>query len=84
MLAIGFAFFTRLIENTDKDLAVATTLSRLLDTANLLQETGIEKLVYEDFYAEMEALVRWVAVPREGKSILTADDLLNYFRDPEG
>lgn len=65
-------------------MAVVTTLSTLLATANLLEETGIEKLVYEDFYAEMEALIRWVVVPREGKSILTIDGLLEYFRDPEG
>ncbi|EKM76212.1 hypothetical protein AGABI1DRAFT_115956 [Agaricus bisporus var. burnettii JB137-S8] len=82
--AIGFAFFTRLIQNPDKDLAVVTTLSTLMATANLLEETGIEKLVYEDFYTEMEALIRWVVVPREGKSILTIDGLLEYFRDPEG
>lgn len=66
-------------------MAVATTLSTLAATRQLLHETGVQELVYEDFYAELVALVEGVVKPDPQTGIvLTSDELLRIFRDPQG
>lgn len=75
----------QLLEAHDRDMAVATTLSTLAATRQLLHETGVQELVYEDFYAELVALVEGVVKPDPQTGIvLTSDELLRIFRDPQG
>ncbi len=66
-------------------MAVATTLSTLAATRQLLNEAGVQELVYEDFYTEVVALVEGVVKPNPQTGlVLTFEELLKLFRDPQG
>ena len=65
-------------------MAVMTTLSTLAATRQLLEETGVQKLVYVDFYDQIVQLVQNIIVPDEKKTVLTLDGLSNFFRDAQG
>jgi len=82
--AIGFAFLVQLLGNHDQEMAVMTTLSTLAATRQLLEETGVQELVYVDFYDQIVQLVQNIIVPDEKKTVLTLDGLLNFFRDAQG
>jgi len=82
--AIGFAFLVQLLESHDQEMAVTTTLSTLAATRQLLEETGVQELVYVDFYDQIVQLVQNIIVPDEKKTVLTLDGLLNFFRDTQG
>lgn len=81
--SLGFAYVDGLLRSTDQDLAVARSLSSLLSTNETLSSAGIEKLVYEDFYAEFAALIANIVKPNSEGTTLTADLLLNAFQNPE-
>ncbi|KAF9445974.1 cysteine proteinase [Macrolepiota fuliginosa MF-IS2] len=82
--AIGFAFFVQLLANPDSEMAVVTTLSTLTATRQLLNETGVQELVYEDFYDQMVALTENIINPDPTTgSVLTLEKLLKFFRDPQ-
>jgi ubiquitin thioesterase protein OTUB1 len=75
----------QLLESHDQEMAVMTTLSTLTATRQLLNETGVQELVYEDFYDSIVQLVQNVVVPdAESKQVLTLDTLLQFFREAEG
>jgi len=82
--AIGFAFLVQLLGSHDQEMAVMTTLSTLAATRQLLEETGVQKLVYVDFYDQIVQLVQNIIVPDEKKTVLTLDGLSNFFRDAQG
>ena len=65
-------------------MAVMTTLSTLAATRQLLEETGVQELVYVDFYDQIVQLVQNIIVPDEKKTVLMLDGLLNFFRDAQG
>ncbi|KAJ3572782.1 hypothetical protein NP233_g2852 [Leucocoprinus birnbaumii] len=79
--AIGFAQMTQLLESHDQEMAVMTTLSTLAATRQLLNETGVQELVYEDFYDRIVELVQNVVVPDQQNTVLTSETLLEFFRD---
>jgi ubiquitin thioesterase protein OTUB1 len=73
-----------LLRSTDREMAVATSLSSLSSANETLSSTGIEKLVYEDFYAEFASLIENIIKPNSEGRMLTVDLLLNAFQNPEG
>lgn len=81
--AIGFAFLVQLLGSSDQEMAVMTTLSTLAATRQLLEETGVQELVYADFYDQTVQLVQKIIVPDEKKAVLTLDSLLEFFRDAQ-
>ena len=82
--AIGFAFLVQLLGSYDQEMTVMTTLSTLAATRQLLEETGVQELVYVDFYDQIVQLVQNIIVPDEKKTVLMLDGLLNFFRDTQG
>ena len=81
--ALGFAYVEGLLRFTDRDLAVASSLSFLSSTNETLHSAGIEKLVYEDFYEEFASLIENIIKPNSGGMALTVDLLLSAFQNPE-
>lgn len=73
-----------LLRSTDHELAVGTSLSSLSSANETLQSAGIEKLVYEDFYAEFASLIENIIKPNSEGMKLTVDLLLSAFQNPEG
>ena len=73
-----------LLRSTDRAFAVAKSLSFLSSTNETLHSAGIEKLVYEDFYAEFASLIENIIRPNSEGMTLTVDLLLNAFQNPEG
>ena len=82
--ALGFAYVEGLLNSTDQELAVAKSLSSLSGANETLHSAGIEKMVYEDFYAEFASLIESIIQPSSGGMKLTVDLLLNAFQNPEG
>jgi hypothetical protein len=73
-----------LLKSTDKELAVGKSLSSLSSTNETLHSTGIEKMVYEDFYEQFAFLIENIIKPDLEGTTLTVDLLLNAFQNPEG
>ena len=73
-----------LLKSTDQALAVAKSISFLSSRNETLHSAGIEKLVYEDFYAEFASLIENIIQPNSEGTTLTVDLLLNAFQNPEG
>lgn len=73
-----------LLKSTDQALDVAKSLSSLSSANETLHSAGIEKLVYEDFYAEFASLIENIIKPDSEGTTLTVDLLLNAFQNPEG
>lgn len=82
--ALGFAYVEGLLNSTDQELAVAKSLSSLSGTNETLHSAGIEKMVYEDFYAEFASLIENIIQPNSEGTKLTVDLLLIAFQNPEG
>jgi len=72
-----------LLKSTDQAFGVAKSLSFLSSTNETLHSAGIEKLVYEDFYAEFASLIENIIKPNSEGVTLTVDLLLNAFQNPE-
>ncbi|KAF8813741.1 cysteine proteinase [Phlegmacium glaucopus] len=81
--SLGFAYVEGLLRSTDQELAVATSLTSLTSINETLHSAGIEKLVYEDFYAEFASLIENIVKPNSEGMKLTVDVLLNAFQNPE-
>jgi ubiquitin thioesterase protein OTUB1 len=81
--SLGFAYVEDLLKSTDQAFGVAKSLSFLLTTNETLHSAGIEKLVYEDFYAEFASLIENIIKPNSEGVTLTVDLLLNAFQNPE-
>jgi ubiquitin thioesterase protein OTUB1 len=73
-----------ILKSTDQALAVGKSLSSLTNTNESLHSAGIEKMVYEDFYAEFASLIENIIQPHSDGTTLTMDLLLNAFQNPEG
>jgi ubiquitin thioesterase protein OTUB1 len=73
-----------LLKSTDQEFAVAKSLSSLSSTNETLHSAGIEKMVYEDFYAEFAFLIENISKPNSEGTTLTVDLLLDAFQNPEG
>ena len=73
-----------LLKSTDQEFAVAKSLSSLSSTNEALPSAGIEKMVYEDFYAEFAFLIENITKPSSEGTTLTVDLLLDAFQNPEG
>ena len=82
--ALGFAYVQGLLRSTDQEMAVARSLSSLSNINETLHSAGIEKLVYEDFYAEFASLIENIIKPNSEGTTLTVDLLLTAFQNPEG
>lgn len=82
-LALAFAYIESLINVSDKELAVVSCLSKLESTTDMLDKTGIAKIVYEDFYDHFTELVKGIVEPEHGL-LLTSQRLLGSFQNPEG
>jgi ubiquitin thioesterase protein OTUB1 len=72
-----------LLESTDRELAVAKSLTSLSSINETLHSAKIEKLVYEDFYAEFASLIENIVNPNSEGTTLSADLLLNAFQNSE-
>jgi len=81
--SLGFAYIESLINSPEQDFAVASSLSVLSGTKETLDNAGIEKLVYEDFYDDLISLIENVAKPGEDGLILNSERLLKSFQAPE-
>jgi len=81
--ALGYAYVKSLINSKDKDFAVASSLSILSSTKITLDEVGIEKLVYEDFYDDLNAIIENITKSDSDGLILNSERLLQFFQKPE-
>ncbi|KAF8180849.1 peptidase C65 Otubain-domain-containing protein [Pholiota molesta] len=77
--SIGFAYIDNLLSlpHSERDTAVAIALSLLDTTPSILDNAGIEKLVYEDYYDVFKELVEKVSTG------MTAEVLLETFQNAE-
>lgn len=85
LLAVAFAYVEKLLHASDPSIAVASALSTLEATPQLLERVGFEKMVFEDFYEVLEQLVKNV-VSAEASVFdqrLTEEMLLDAFQSPE-
>ena len=82
-LALGFAYVENLINSSERDFAVGSSLSILESTKETLDKAGIQKMVYEDFYEDFEALVQNITKPDKGGRTLNTEQLLSAFQKPE-
>ena len=82
--ALGFAYVERILQASDKEIAVASALSTLESSISLLEYAEFEKLVYEDFYDVFASLVNQVVVPEHNGTVLTTNTLIEAFQSPEG
>lgn len=73
-----------LLRSADQALAVGKSLSSLSSANETLHSAGIEKMVYEDFYAEFASLIENIIQPNSDGTKLTVDLLQNAFQNPEG
>jgi len=74
----------KLINSRERDFAVASSLSILESTKATLDNAGIEKMVYEDFYEDFETLVQSITKPGKDGRTLNIEQLLLAFQQPEG
>ncbi|KAF9556457.1 cysteine proteinase [Agrocybe pediades] len=81
--SLGYAYIESLLTSKDKDFAVASALSLLSSTKDVLESAGIEKLVYEDFYDDFANLVGSISKPGEDGLVLNKERLLQSFQNPE-
>ena len=58
-------------------------MSILESTKETLDKAGIQKMVYEDFYEDFEALVQSITKPDKGGRTLNTEQLLSAFQKPE-
>jgi ubiquitin thioesterase protein OTUB1 len=83
-LALGFAYVESLINSKERDFAVGSSLSILESTKDTLDNAGIQKMVYEDFYEDFEALIQNITKPDKYGRPLNTELLLSAFQQPEG
>ncbi|KIK56177.1 hypothetical protein GYMLUDRAFT_827122 [Collybiopsis luxurians FD-317 M1] len=82
--SVAFAYVEKLLQSDDPAIAAAAALSTLEQTPIVLESAGYEKMVYEDFYAVLEELVKNVATLDDyGNPTLTDEMLLEAFQDPQ-
>jgi len=82
--ALGFAYIENLINDPDKELAVASSLSLLQESKELLDRAGFEKFVYEDMYDDIAALILSVVKHTPPRTApLDIPGLLEAFQSPE-
>jgi ubiquitin thioesterase protein OTUB1 len=82
--ALAFAYVERILDTPDRDLALASAMSILHSTLSVLEVTGFQKLVFEDFYEIFVSLIRQIVVPQEHTgTLLTLRTLLGAFQDAE-
>jgi len=73
-----------LINSSERDFAVGSSLSILESTKETLDKAGIQKMVYEDFYEDFEALIQNITKPDTDGRTLNTGQLLSAFQKPEG
>jgi len=73
----------QILEAPEVEMSVAMGLSILSSTKQLLNETGVQELVYEDFYDQTVSLLENVVKPDQDGQVLTLNRLLEFFRNPE-
>ncbi|KAF8160863.1 peptidase C65 Otubain-domain-containing protein [Crassisporium funariophilum] len=81
--SLGFAYVEGLLNSQDQDWAVGSSLSSLSSANITLDNAGIEKMVYEDFYEEFTSVIENITKPNKDGFLLTIDRLLTAFQDPE-
>jgi len=81
--SLAFAYIEMILRSSDKDMAVASTISILESTTPLLEDAGFQKLVYEDFYDVFTSLINQVVTPEVGGTELTVETLTEAFQSPE-
>jgi ubiquitin thioesterase protein OTUB1 len=83
--ALAFAYLQKILHAKDRPFAVQQSLSILDATLQQLDAVGFERLVFEDFHAELAGLVRSV-YPPEGSTEEPLDEhqLLKQLQRPEG
>ncbi|KAF8064178.1 cysteine proteinase [Lyophyllum atratum] len=78
----AFAFVECLIHSPNRDVSVPRALATLESTLPMLEEVGFQRLVYEDFYETLAALIRHVLEDEDGMK-LTPVRLVQEFQTPE-
>jgi len=81
--SLGFAYVESLINSSERDFAVGSSLSILESTKETLDSAGIQKMVYEDFYDDFEALIQSITKPDKHGRTLNTERLLSAFQKPE-
>lgn len=82
--AIAFAYVERILKARNQTLAVAKALSLLDSMLPVLEASGFQRMVFEDFYDVLASLIRQIVIPEEGGTVLTLEILLEAFQSPEG
>jgi len=81
--SLGFAYIQRLLQASEKDVAVATALSTLEGSTPMLEQVGFQRMVFEDFYDVFASLINQVVLPEAGGTELTIPTLVEAFQSPE-
>ncbi|CAA7262606.1 unnamed protein product [Cyclocybe aegerita] len=81
--SLGFAYVESFLSSLEKDFAVASSLSILSGTTEIVSRAGIEKMVYEDFYEQLVSLIQSVVTPDSHGLLLTSERLLAAFQEAE-
>ena len=82
--ALAFAFIEGLLNSPQTNVAVALATSLLESTIPMLEGSGFQRLVFEDFYEVLLSLIQQIIIPEPGGTTLTSETLLEAFQSPEG
>ncbi|TFY76962.1 hypothetical protein EWM64_g7052 [Hericium alpestre] len=80
--SLAFAYIERIMNASDRPLAVMTAISTLEATLPMLDAAGFQKMVYEDFFEIVIDLIRRIETPDAQGKTLTHEALLEAFQDP--
>ncbi len=80
--ALAFAYIENILNASDTMLAAMGALSVLEASQATLEKVGFQRLVFEDFYDALAALINQVVNPVDGR-LLNINLLLEAFNNPE-
>lgn len=81
--ALAFAYVSQLLASPDQAMSIATSLSLIESTSDLLDMAGFQKMVYEDFMESLTDIIKNVVGPDASGKKLDQETLLTKFQDAE-
>ncbi|KAI0088117.1 cysteine proteinase [Irpex rosettiformis] len=81
--SLAFAWIQRLLQSPSPDISVATALSLLDSSLDVLKAAGFQDFVFEYFYDVLVDVIRSIVIPGQDGKTLDEEGLLKAFQDPE-
>ncbi|TFK96967.1 peptidase C65 Otubain-domain-containing protein [Pterulicium gracile] len=81
--SLAFAYVSQLLASPDQAMSIATSLSLIESTSDLLDMAGFQKMVYEDFMESLTDIIKNVVGPDASGKKLDQETLLTKFQDAE-